>query len=601
MKTYYSLIFLLFSSLLSAQEFDEEFLRSLPANIRTDFEAQLEKDPELEEKYIPSPETRINNLEAALEYAQSTLKRIEDELSTNSLGNSSELKRFGENYFNSFQTTFVPLNEPNFNPNYILDFGDELVIQIVGVDIRDTDFRIRRDGTIIIPDVPPIPVSGLSLEKASELIDQMVSESLLGGRAYTSLNSLRDINVLIVGQAKKPGMYTLSGTSSVLSLLSNAGGINENGSYRNIQLKRDKKVIENIDLYDIFAKGDLSFDAQLRSGDVILVNSKLNEVRLSGSFANEAIFEFKSSDTLSDILQLAGPLNLTAQSTIAISRLENGISKRLEIVFSEADSFKLQHGDSIGAFNILPNFSNVREVILEGEVNTPGKYLVPEGSTILDIINLAGGYTSKAYPFGGIYLSQRAASLQSDSREKSYDILLRYLVSSPNLPQLLTASGGLVTFLGLIKNYEPLGRIQTEFNLSKLNKDSKLNRVLESGDKIIIPPVSNEIHVFGEVMNQGSFLYDPSLKPSDYLKIAGDLSKVADGKRIIIVDPNGNTRSLDHNYRFFFGSDVPLYPGSTIYVPRQLGKLDGIDLATNVAPIISSVALSLASLNSINN
>jgi len=601
MKTYYSLIFLLFSSLLSAQEFDEEFLRSLPANIRTDFEAQLEKDPELEEKYIPSPETRINNLEAALEYAQSTLKRIEDELSTNSLGNSSELKRFGENYFNSFQTTFVPLNEPNFNPNYILDFGDELVIQIVGVDIRDTDFRIRRDGTIIIPDVPPIPVSGLSLEKASELIDQMVSESLLGGRAYTSLNSLRDINVLIVGQAKKPGMYTLSGTSSVLSLLSNAGGINENGSYRNIQLKRDKKVIENIDLYDIFAKGDLSFDAQLRSGDVILVNSKLNEVRLSGSFANEAIFEFKSSDTLSDILQLAGPLNLTAQSTIAISRLENGISKRLEIVFSEADSFKLQHGDSIGVFNILPNFSNVREVILEGEVNTPGKYLVPEGSTILDIINLAGGYTSKAYPFGGIYLSQRAASLQSDSREKSYDILLRYLVSSPNLPQLLTASGGLVTFLGLIKNYEPLGRIQTEFNLSKLNKDSKLNRVLESGDKIIIPPVSNEIHVFGEVMNQGSFLYDPSLKPSDYLKIAGDLSKVADGKRIIIVDPNGNTRSLDHNYRFFFGSDVPLYPGSTIYVPRQLGKLDGIDLATNVAPIISSVALSLASLNSINN
>ena len=601
MKTYYSLIFLLFSSLLSAQEFDEEFLRSLPANIRTDFEAQLEKDPELEEKYIPSPETRIDNLEAALEYAQSTLKRIEDELSTNSLGNSSELKRFGENYFNSFQTTFVPLNEPNFNPNYILDFGDELVIQIVGVDIRDTDFRIRRDGTIIIPDVPPIPVAGLSLEKASELIDQMVSESLLGGRAYTSLNSLRDINVLIVGQAKKPGMYTLSGTSSVLSLLSNAGGINENGSYRNIQLKRDKKVIENIDLYDIFAKGDLSFDAQLRSGDVILVNSKLNEVRLSGSFANEAIFEFKSSDTLSDILQLAGPLSLTPQSTIAISRLENGTSKRLEIVLSEADSFKLQNGDSISAFNILPNFSNVREVILEGEVNTPGKYLVPEGSTILDIINLAGGYTSKAYPFGGIYLSQRAASLQSDSREKSYDILLRYLVSSPKLPQLLTASGGLVTFLGLIKNYEPLGRIQTEFNLSKLNKDSKLNRVLESGDKIIIPPVSNEIHVFGEVMNQGSFLYDPSLKPSDYLKIAGDLSKVADGKRIIIVDPNGNTRSLDHNYRFFFGSDVPLYPGSTIYVPRQLGKLDGIDLATNVAPIISSVALSLASLNSINN
>jgi len=603
MKARYLFIFivLIFSSLISSQEFDEEFLNSLPANIRKDFESQFKSDLEAEQQFIPSPETRLDNLEGALEQAKNVLIRIEDEISRDNLNKDNNYMRFGENYFNSFQTTFIPLNEATFNPSYILDFGDILNIQIIGSEIGETSFRVQRNGTISIPGVAPINVAGISLDKASELINAKVSESLLGSRAYTSLDSLRDINVLIVGQANKPGMYTLSGSSTILSILSAAGGINENGSYRDIQLKRDKEIIETIDLYDIFSDGNLSFDTQLRSGDVILINSKLNEVRLTGSFANQAIFEIKSTDTLNEILKLADPLGLSDQSKITINRFNNGESKKIELYLAEASNFQLMNGDTIYAYNVLPRFEDTREVILEGEVKTPGKYLVPNGSTLLDIIRLSGGYTSNAYPFGGIYLSSRAAELQKDSKNKSYDTLLRYLVSGPRFSSILPAAGSLVTFLSLLKNYEPIGRVQTEFNLAKLEQDSNLNRILENGDKIIIPPQSKEVHVFGEVMNPGSFSYEPSLRPRDYIKSAGELSKVADAQRIIIVEPDGNTRTLNNNYLFFFGSDIPLYPGSTIYVPRQLGKLDGIDLASNVAPIISSVALSLASLNAINN
>ncbi len=601
MKAHYLFITLLFSSLLSSQEFDEDFLNSLPANIRKDFETQFKADLETENQFIPSPETRLDNLEGALEQAKNVLRQIEDEISRDNLKEGKLYKRFGENYFTSFQTTFVPLNEATFNPNYVLDFGDMLSIQLVGADVGDTTFRVQRNGTIIVPGMAPINVAGLSLAQASEIINTRVSESLLGARAYTSLETLRDVTVLIVGQASKPGMYTLSGASTILSLLSVAGGINQNGSYRDIQLKRDKEIIETIDLYDIFSDGDLSFNSQLRSGDVIIVNSKLQEVRVSGSFANEAIFEIRPDETIGDIFELADPLGLSNKSTIAINRFEDGKTKKIELNLTDAKDYRLIDGDTIYAYNVLPRFEDIREVIIEGEVMTPGKYFLANDSTVLDIIRLAGGYTSNAYPFGGIYLSNRAAQLQRDSKDKSYDTLLRYLVSGPRFSSILPAAGSLVTILSLLKNYEPIGRVQTEFNLAKLEQDLNLNRILENGDKIIIPPISKEIHVFGEVMNPGSFSYNPSLNPRDYIKSAGDLSKVADAQRIIIVEPDGSTRSLSKNYLFFFGSDLDLYPGSTIYVPRQLGKLDGIDLASNVAPIISSVALSLASLNAINN
>lgn len=601
MKAYYSLIFILFSSLISSQEFDEDFLNSLPANIRKDFEAQFEADLETENQFIPSPETRLDNLEGALEQAKNVLQKIEDEISRDNLEKGKLYKRFGEDYFTSFQTTFVPLNEATFNPNYVLDFGDMLNIQIIGADAGDSIFRVQRNGTITIPRMAPINVAGLTLMQASEIINTKVSESLIGARAYTSLDTLRDVTVLIVGQASKPGMYTLSGASTILSLLSAAGGINENGSYREIQLKRDKEIIQTIDLYDIFSDGDLSFNSQLRSGDVILVNSKLHEVRVSGSFANQAIFEIRPDETIGDIFELADPLGLSNKSTISINRFEDGNSKNIELNLSDAEDFRLIDGDTIYAYNVVPRFEGVREVLVEGEVMTPGKYFLAKDSTVLDLIRLAGGYTSNAYPFGGIYLSKRAAQLQRDSKDKSYDTLLRYLVSGPRFASILPAAGNLVTILSLLKNHEPIGRIQTEFNLAKLEQDLSLNRILEDGDKIIIPPLSKEIHVFGEVMNPGSFSYDSSFNSRDYIKLAGELSKVADAQRIIIVEPDGSTRTLSKNYLFFFGPDIDLYPGSTIYVPRQLGKLDGIDLASNVAPIISSVALSLASLNAINN
>ena len=216
---------------------------------------------------------------------------------------------------------------------------------------------------------------------------------------------------------------------------------------------------------------------------------------------------------------------------------------------------------------------------------------------------MSGSYTERAYPLGGILIRQSIKDIEILSKEKSYNELLRYLVASPNFSSILASpdSNGILTFLSILKDYEPLGRVVTEFSLAKLSGNSALNRTLEDGDQVHIPSFTPDVFVFGEIMSPGSVPYIEMGDPIDYINSAGGLSRVADQDRILLISPNGTVQAFS-NIRFkIFSNSTFVLPGSTIYVPREVGKLDGINLAASVAPIISSVALSLASLNAINN
>ena len=150
-----------------------------------------------------------------------------------------------------------------------------------------------------------------------------------------------------------------------------------------------------------------------------------------------------------------------------------------------------------------------------------------------------------------------------------------------------------------MKDYEPSGRLVAEFY-----KNSTINqndRILEDGDTIYIPAFTPDVYVFGEVMNPGAVPYKELASPSDYVKFAGGFSRVAMADSFLLISPNGEVEVIKSSIISFINSRPLVMPGSTIYVPRQVGKLDGINLASTIAPIVSSVALSLASLNAINN
>jgi protein involved in polysaccharide export with SLBB domain len=601
-----SILFLLLSCPLAinAQVLDDSFLESLPENVRKDIEKKSANGEESKIEYV-NPDTRITNMEELLRQSENNLAKIRSDLKDQNIISKSILPRFGENFFNSFQASFLPINEPSASGDYILDYGDILTVQIVGGENSATQLLVKRDGTINLPEIENIVVAGLSLNSASNIIKSKVSEAYAGAQSYTTLSEFRDMNVVAVGNIKNPGMYVLSGGSSPLGLLSVAGGIDPRGSYRKISHKRGNKLIQNIDLYNVFLEGNLSFERPLRSGDSLVVHPKLKEIRVSGGVVNPAIYELTEMDDLQSLLQMAGlNVNHTSES-ITIQRLQDGKYKEISVDLSDAGSIALVDGDSVELLSIEPIFSKAKKIKISGQVLIPGTYTVPDDARLSDIIELAGGYTPQAYPLAGVHTRESVRELEKASMDQGYNELIRYLVSSPAFGVGSGASGGAegtIAFIALLKQFEPSGRIVSEFDPGQLKANRGKDRILQDGDSLHIPAFMNEVFVFGEVMNPGGIPFDEMKSHTNYLQSAGGFSRVADANKVVLIHPNGSVNIAEQDkFLNIFTARESIIPGSIIYVPRQIGKVDGINLASSVAPIISSVALSIASLNSLKN
>lgn len=212
------ILFLVFlaSPLIISQEFDDSFIDSLPKDVQEDILSKVDAKENLD-----SPIYRR---------ASTSIDKDEDE----DKDEDSELSVFGFEFFDTIQTTFMPINEPNLDASYILDFGDVLQVQIIGQKDSIDLYPILRDGSIYLEDIGKITLSGLSLGEATSYIKKKIGNAFIGTEAFISLESIRDINVLIVGNAYNPGIYTVNGNSNMLHALMVAGGINDMGSYRNI-------------------------------------------------------------------------------------------------------------------------------------------------------------------------------------------------------------------------------------------------------------------------------------------------------------------------------------------------------------------------------
>ena len=237
-----------------SSEIDISYLESLPDGIKSDVLKEIQNKKDNEEDIFKRSSTMIkkNTLDDFDEDDLIDYQDYLDYVAEQKRIKENKVERFGFNIFDSMQTSFMPINEPNIDGSYVLDYGDSIEIQIIG-SISDTMIaNVRRDGSISIEDIGRISIAGLSLEKASDLIQAKVSEAFIGATSFVSIVGLRDIQILVSGDAFNPGIYTVSGNSNALHVLSMAGGINENGSYREIEIIRDGNILETIDLYDVF-------------------------------------------------------------------------------------------------------------------------------------------------------------------------------------------------------------------------------------------------------------------------------------------------------------------------------------------------------------
>ena len=584
--------FFLHSALIS-QELNEAFLNSLPKSIQEDF--LNSDDDELSDNFNERPETRIRKVESGIDDIKNQIQSLESQINREDI--SDELMIFGSNFFDSYQTSFAPINQENFSSDYVIDVGDVLSVQTFGAVKVNKQIPVSRDGTINIPNIGIVLIAGLPYADAIKTIQEFVSQKFLGLEVFINLDSVRDMSVLLIGNAYQPGIYTLPGGSNILSLLHAAGGIKEGGSYRSIIHKRDNRIIQEIDLYDILINGNLLFKSPLRSGDSVIINSSLKQVSVSGGINYPAIYELKDNELLEDLINLAQGFSISATDEIFIYDSKGNMER---VLSEEIASKELNHGDSIKIPLFSPITKKTLTVTLDGAVKKPGKYSFVEGTTLHQIIAQAGGYTKDAYPYGGSLYRKKVAEVQQEAFDRTYSSLVNFLASNGGVRTAsVSNSTNLTLILAELKAAEFKGRVSAEFSQRKVEKEESLDTILADGDEIFIPLFTSDVYVTGDVLNPGGRRYSSELKLSEYLDKSGGLGKFADSNRIVVVKPNGDAEVVKENL-FFSYTDATIYPGSTIYVPREIGKLEGIEFTATLAPIVSSLALSLASLNSIN-
>ncbi len=561
-------------------ELDEEYLSSLPEEIRNDVENEIENNTK-DEKITRRPSTKLSRLETIREFEKFKLE------------NQIKSERFGMNLFQSMQSTFMPINEPNFDSNYILDFGDVLTVQIIG-DIDDIlEVDIKRDGSINIDKIGKISVSGLSLNNATELIKSKVSSSFIGSKAFVSLETVRDIQIFITGGVNLPGIYTLNGNSHLLHALNVAGGISEKGSFRSIEIKRNGETINTVDLYHALVSGDTSFNIPLNSGDTIYVRSPEKFVRVSGALNNTGVFELLEDETFEDLLMLAGGFSVNAKNKqeIILNRLINNEYQTSTLPISTLNNTPL-NGDVIYASKF-----EIGSIEVSGEVVNPGMYSITDSDSLSSVIKRAGGYTKNAYVFGSSIFKEKLKQQEELTNAELYNNFIKLIAyGGSNInPQIFSS------VLQEFKSIEPTGRAVAEFNLQVISDNPSLDMLVDHGDIINVPKFNNSVFIYGQVNKPNAALYSPDKDLEVYINDAGGFNSLADTGNVIIVKPNGEIQRDDEGRIFLTHTDVDIYPGSLIYVPNSAIYQDArVAYISSIAPIISSLVLSIASLNSLN-
>ena len=429
------------------QQIDDDFLNSLPAELREQIDSGSNT----------SGETDTKNYES---FSSAVEKDLSD--------NDSELSVFGESFFSSYSSTFMPINDPAASSNYILDVDDLVSIQYLGDSQDSFEIRIDRAGNVVLPEIGILKIAGLSVSQANTQLNQSLNRVLINTSAVLTLKEIRDINVLVTGFVENPGIYVLSGYSNILYVLNSAGGISANGSYRNIMVKRKGKIVHELDLYDIFVGGDTLSNISLRSGDSVVVEASNNFIPLMGAVNREAIYEFKDGESVDDIISFAGGISLDVNqdNKFLLIRQDGDVIKFIEENLNIGSNTYLFRNDRLFIkFNDYKKdsmFLSEKEdfinnpVVVTGAVKFPGEYYIDQNQTLSELISEFGGFRDDAYIFGAALFNEDAANLEKEFNSRLYNDAIKSVANVGSVARTDNL-GSLSSLLSEFNEIEPKG------------------------------------------------------------------------------------------------------------------------------------------------
>lgn len=311
----------------------------------------------------------------------------EDEEDNLSVEENNELKAFGYDVFANSPHTFAPTMDIAIPAEYVIGPGDKISIQIFGKETDELELAVNREGQIVFPSHGPFPVAGLTFAEMKRLLSARIKEKIIGVDVVIGIASLRSMRIFVLGDAHKPGPYTLSSLSSITHAIFAAGGISDIGSLRKVQLKRAGKLVNTLDLYDLLIHGDSSGDLLLQSGDVVFIPPKGGTITIEGEVRRPAIYELKHNSNFNEVLTMSGGLLPSAYAKTTRVERYNRDSLRSVITVDLTNkndlTKKSKSGDAVYVMKAAEVFEQSITVI--GAVTRPGKYQWKDGQRITDI------------------------------------------------------------------------------------------------------------------------------------------------------------------------------------------------------------------------
>lgn len=328
------------------------------------------------------------------------LTRKQEKIVNNKVKDTLNALVFGSELFDNPTLNFEPDLKLATPVNYVLGPGDELQVSVYGVQEFNASISISIEGKLNIQYVGQIPVSGMTIEAATQKIKSAMASvysTVRSGQSQVevSLSRIRTIRVTLIG-SKQPGNYSVSSLATVYNALFLGGGPGKNGSYRNIELLRNNKVYKTIDIYKFLVNGNQSDNVGLKDNDVIRIPAYSHRVTVEGEVKRPGIFEMKSGETFKDLLGFASGFNEFAYTaSVNILQKTGKEFKVKDIQSSEFGSYKPLAGDVYRVSKIINRFQN--RIKIEGAVFRPNIYSFTEGMRVSDLIQQAEGLKEDAY------------------------------------------------------------------------------------------------------------------------------------------------------------------------------------------------------------
>jgi len=422
--------------------------------------------------------------------------------------------------------------------NYEIGPNDVIKLVVYGVQEYSSDLTVSKEGKIQVDNVGQIKVAGLSIEAAKTRIKQQMAataySSLARGESKLeiSLGDIRTIHITIIG-AYKSGTYNVSSLSNVISALSEAGGPNTIGSYREIEVIRNNKIFTKVDLYRFLQYGDQSQNIGLKDNDIIRVPAYKNRVELTGEVKRPGIFEVIGNESFNQILEYAGGFSDNAYSAMVKIIQKNDKEKSVKDLSKlEFGKYQPKSGDVISISKIINRYQN--RVLLSGAVYRPDVYELQPGMRIADLINKADGLKEDAF-------TGRAQLIRTKPN------LLKEMIS--------------------INLSKALEKNSTENILLQREDELNINSILEIRDSL-------KVDLFGEVKTVGSFNYIDSMTVKDIILMAGGFTYAANKNievaRLVQYGDKVENNQVTQIFKTEINGDLSFNPGQENIVLQPL-------------------------------